>query len=355
MGDDDLQSAPEIVNFAGGGVVTDGGLTAVGVDATGFAAQGTFISDLTDSVFNSIDNGGTVHGNGADLLDAQGFGGIGQEEESGDIHLWGSIFGGYHDVEGDSNLVQFDHRFRGILSGIENGDAAGDGVLGLFGGYSESDLTVALNASDTETEAFFGGAYWKKDYGSHRIHAAFVAGATDNETERLVNGTVLRGNYDGFFYSPSLTISAPVDLFETPSYISGRVSYVNLQLDGYTESGTLAPLTVSDRDISVVNLRGQLNLPQVKEQSDGGKTHFNLAVGVDATFDAGSDAVSAAVAATPFSFSADTQEQVAGFVGVNIDHVSADGRYTLGLNGELQSDFNDGVEATGELRISMKY
>lgn len=355
QGDTDPQSAPEIINFAGGGVVINGGLTAVAVDATGFTAQGTFISDLTDAIFNSIDNGGTQQGSGINPQETLGFGPIGDEDAEGSIRLWGSVFGGYHDVDGTSNLAHFDHNFFGLMSGIEKGDAEIDGVFGLFGGYGDSNLSVAFNAGDTEIDSYFGGVYWKKDYGSHRVHAAFVAGATDNEVTRNVGGMTATGDFDGVFYSPSLTVSTPVDRLPVPAYVSARANYVHLDLDGYTETGIALPLTVGDRDVSIINLRGQLNLPQYTEQSNGDTTRINWAIGVDATIDAGSDDVAAIVAATPFGFGAKTEDEVAGFVGLNLAHTSADGMRTLGINGELQSAGSGNMEATGEVSVSFRF
>ncbi len=347
----DLQSAPEIVNFSGGGVLISSGLTAVAVDATGFAGQGTQISDVTNAIFNVIDNQDGPSGGGLQSTQAFARG----DGSTSVKRLWGSAFGGHHHLDGTSSLAPYDHNFGGLATGLERGDALTTGAFGLFGGYSYSDVSIDFNAGGTETDTAFGGAYWKRDYGSHRIHAAFSAGWTDNDVTRLANGVNAEGDFNGYFIAPSLTASVPVDRVGRPMNVSGRVTYVYMHLDGYTETGIALPLTVGERDVSLFNLRAQFNFPQTTLHENGNTTRLNWAIGVDATVDAGSDNVSAIVAATPFSFAAATEDEVSAFLGLNVAHTSADGRRTVGIGGELKSDFSGGVEAAGEARASHRF
>lgn len=353
QGDSPLESAPEIVNFSGGGVLINNGLTAVAVDATGFAGQGTMISDVTDAIFNVIDGQGGP--SGAGLQSTQAFAGRDRKSGAGGARLWGTAFGGHHHLGGTGSLAPFDHDFGGLATGLEKGDVETTGAFGLFGGYSRSRLSIDSNAGNTDTDTGFGGAYFKRDYGSHRIHAAFAAGVTDNDTTRLVNGVNAESDYNGYFVAPSLTASVPVDLAGRPMHVSGRVAYVYMHLDGYTETGVALPLTVGGRDLSLFNLRAQLDRPRTMHHESGTATRVSWAVGVDATVDAGSEDVNAVVAATPFSFAAETEDEVSAFLGLDIAHTSADGRRTVGLGGELKSNFDGGFEAAGEARASMQF
>ncbi len=352
QGDTDLESAPEIINFSGGGVLINGGLTAVAVDATGFAAQGTMISDVTDAILSAIDSEGGPPGAGLQSTQAfargDGAGGSG-------MRLWGSGFGGHHHLDGTSSLAPFNHDFGGFATGIETGKASANGAFGLVGGYSYSKLTVDFGAGDTETDTAFGGAYFKRDYGAYRVHAAFVAGATDNDATRYVNGVAAQGDFNGYFLAPSLSASTPVSFAGRPMRVGGRATYVYMNLDGYTESGIANPLTVAGRSVSLFNLRGQVSLPHARPHANGSTTLFNLAFGVDATIDAGSDDVNAIVAATPFVFAAETQDQAAAFVGLNVANTSADGSRTIGFSGEMQSDFSGGTEMTGQVKASFRF
>ena len=355
QGDNDLQSAPEKILLSGGGVLINSGTTLVAVDGTGFDALGTHISDLADGIFNVLDSPGPVshdHSSGTEF----GFGAITDDGATGSgARFWGSGFGGARQVGSTNNIAGFDHDFAGIATRIEMGEAELEGAWGLLGGYARSDLGVAAGAGGTGIDSFFGGIYWKRDYGSHRIHAAFVAGASDNTVMRNVGGGTARGEYDGFFYAPSITVSAPVDLLESPLFVSGRASYVGLDLDGYTETGIMNPLTIGGRTISVVNLRGQLSLPQVKTHDDGAHTHLNWSLGLDSTIDAGSDNVNAVVTATPFGFSTETVESTSIFAGLSLTHTSADGARSITFAGEAQSDLNGGFQASGEVRATFQF
>jgi hypothetical protein len=88
--DSDIESAPEFITTAGGGVLINNGFTLIAVDATGFAAQQTFAGDISASIFNAIDgNGSGVAGGPSTLVDetASIAGGSG-------ARLWGTVFGG---------------------------------------------------------------------------------------------------------------------------------------------------------------------------------------------------------------------------------------------------------------------
>ncbi|MEM7215469.1 MAG: autotransporter outer membrane beta-barrel domain-containing protein [Pseudomonadota bacterium] len=354
--DSDLESAPEIINVAGASAVLNNGMTVVAVDTTNESGQAPSIAGFTDALFNALDFGGSAQGSFGPQ-GSFGFGAVGENGEvsDGGRRLWGSVFGGYQDFEANGNLVGFEHSFFGLASGVEIGDAELDGVFGLLGGYGDSSISADFNAGSTDIDTFFGGVYWKRDYGSHRVHAAFVAGATDNETSRQVGGMTASGEFDGVFYAPSVTVAVPLDAFETPMYASARANYVHLDLDGYTETGIALPLTVPDRDVSIFNVRAQLNLPQTTEQSSGTVTNVNWFAGVDGTFDAGTEEVTAIVGGAPLAFEASTRDDVGGFVGLNIDHTSADGMKTFGFNGEFLSTVDGTVEVLGELTATFDF
>ena len=352
QGDNDLQSAPEIINLAGVGVLA--GNTLVAFDPTGFAASGVFAEGLSSTLFdilnnnkgNGIESGTSTH---ASTHDNDGV----SEDVYGGNRYWLSGFGGHHSVEGSGSLTDFSNSFGGAVTGIER--TTGEGVFGLLAGGARSNINVEFNTQDIEIDSVFGGAYWKQDYGSHRIHFAFVGGSADHHSERRVGAATALADYDGWFISPSLTLAAPAQMFDTPVEASVRVNYTGLFLDGYTETGTGAPLTVGDRDVHLFGTRAQINLPQITLQEDGSHTHIDWRLGVDAQFNLGSDNVTASALGTPFSFTADSDDEISGFTGVSFTHTSADGMKAFTLSGEIQSPFDGGYEATGEARVSFRF
>ncbi len=349
QGDTDLESAPE--NVSSNVALINGGLTAVAVDPSGFAASGVFLGTFTSSIFNSIDNNGSGPDTGISTHQGPGV----QEYGSGKRY-WMSGLGGYQEVDGGTNYADLDHHFGGVMIGMENGFE--NGTAGFFGGYAVSDVSIQYGAGSTDVDTVFGGAYWKQDYGSHRIHLAFVGGSADHEFSRVVGGapsTTALGKADGWFISPSATFIAPLNLFALPVEASVRASYAGLFLDGYTETGTAFPLSVSERNVHLFNTRAQLALPRYIANEDGTHSHFEVRAGVDARFDAGSDNVVAAVGGTSINFQAALDDEVSGFLGATMSRTSADGGFTFTLSGEMQSAFDGGYQATGEARAVFRF
>jgi len=347
QGDTDLLSAPE--NITGNVALINGGTQAVAVDSTGFAAAGAAVGGLTTGIFSSIENSiGAAQGS-APLTGGITPAGGNTKAYGSNRRLWVSGFGGKQKVDGSSNQAGIKGNFGGVITGVETSLDARNSY-GVFGGFARNRIDLEFNAGDVETDSVFGGAYWKMDYGAFQVQLAFVAGSADQDTTRNVGGTTARGEADGWFFSPSLTLAAPIEGLSFPLIVSGRVSYAGLFLDGYTETGVVNPLTVGDRDVSVFSTRAQLTLPQVIANKDGSTTQIDWRAGVDAQFDAGSDNVSLTVGGTPLSFSADLDNAVAGFIGSTVTYTTENGLYSLSASGELQSTFDGGYKAVGQLR-----
>ena len=344
--DSDLQSAPEVTssNIA----VINGGLTAVAVDPSGFAASGVFLGTLTGTIFNSIDNSGAGPESGTAT-----HGGDGAYEYGTGYRSWVSGFGGHQEVGAGTNNAGLDHGFGGLVAGVENG--SGDGTFGFFGGYGASRIDVAFAAGSTDVDTVFGGTYWKRDYGSHRIHLALVAGSAEHEFRRNVGGMTALGEANGWFISPSLTLAAPVEWFPAPAIASVRTSYSALFLNGYTETGVALPLTVGDRDVHLFNTRAQIAFPHLIANADGSHSHLEFRTGLDAQFDAGSGNVNAAVSGTAISFNADLDDELSGFAGVSLTRTNPDESVLFSVSGELQSAFNGSYNAVGEAKITLRF
>ncbi len=352
-GDSALLSAPE--NTTGNVVFVNGGTQAVAVDPTGFAAAGAAVGGLTTGIFNAIDNSGSGPQGTAPLTGGIApAGGNAKSVYGSNRRLWVSGFGGKQKVDGSSSQVGIKNNFGGVITGVET-SLGGKGSYGVFGGYARSKIDIEFGASDVETDSVFGGAYWKIDMGTFRVQLALVAGSADQDTTRNVGGVTARGETDGWFFSPSITLAAPIEGLSFPLIASGRLSYTGLFLDGYTETGGILPLTVGDRDVGVFSTRAQLTLPQLINNKDGSTTRVDWRAGIDAQFDAGSDNVSLTVAATPFSFSADLDNQVAGFIGSSVTYTSQNGLYNLSASGEIQSTFDGGYKAIGQLRAAVNF
>ncbi|MCP3671909.1 MAG: autotransporter domain-containing protein [Gammaproteobacteria bacterium] len=382
--DSALLSAPE--NISSNIALIGGGTTAVAFDPSGFAASGMFLGSFTGTILNSIDNGGTPAANGSAAnsftgLQANGLSqrhwvsGLGGRQEikttgvssfsangvatpyaegSGPTY-WVSGFGGQQEIEADSNNVDLDNTFAGIMAGAENNYDGG--IIGVLGGYGASDIDIDYDAGSTETDSLFAGAYWKKDYGTHRVNLALIGGSADQEFRRNIAGSTspAKGKADGWFISPSATFTVPIKALPITTFGSVRVSYSGLFLDGYTESGVANPLDVSDRDMHLLNARAQLTFPHDFENRDGSHSHLEIRAGVDAQYDMDSDKVNGVVGGTAIKFSADLDDKVSGFIGATFTRSNHKGDLAFAISGELQSTFDGGYQAVAEVRVIKRF
>lgn len=356
QGGTDIQSAPENIGSNNIAIV-NGGLTAAVIDPTGIAAPSVFLGSVTSTILNSIDNNSAARMKSSSSQE-------GSETQTGSSpsdrygpHVWLSGFAGRQEVDAGPNTAGLEHDFGGLMLGAERSTESG--THGIFGGIGMSTLNVEYGAGDVDINSLFGGVYWTQDYGTHRIHMAFVGGMANHESRRVLGGAVptfAKGDYDGWFFSPSVTLAAPVQWQDVKIVASVRASYAGMFLDGYEETGTIAnPFTVSKRNLHMFNTRAQLAVPHVIENEYGYRTLIEWRVGLDGQFDAGTENVDAAIGGTAINFSATLDEQIAGFVGTSLTMYHPEQNFVFTASGEFQSTFKGGHKAVGEVRASMQF
>ena len=241
----------------------------------------------------------------------------------------------------------------GENSGIESGFETG--TFGVLGGYSKHNINNEFGTSGLDVESVFGGVYWKQSLDMAQLNLALIGGVSSNDGTRNVGGSIARSDYDGWFISPSATLSMPFDMFDQSLIASARVSYAGLFLDGYTETGGGLPLTVDDRNVHLINGRLQMMAPRTFFNDNGSHTHVETRAGVDVQFDAGSGDVKTLVAGTPLNFSADLDDEFAGFVGASITHTFAGEAFSITASTELQTNFSGDMSAFGQIKAAMKF
>ncbi|MEM8837775.1 MAG: autotransporter domain-containing protein [Pseudomonadota bacterium] len=355
--DSALQSAPEFINFTGAGAVINNGTGLIAVDATGFAAQGGAISTLTELVLNSLAEPLTAKspfdGGTQGVSSTHDFRGQGLSSQP--LRLRAAVFGGGSEVSAERNLVTYRNNFAGFTTAAETGLRDRHGVFGALAGYGKSDISIASDIGRGDVEAFFGGLYWQRSFARFDIQSALIGGLTDHETTRNLGGATARGDFDGWFYAPSVTLSAPLKLIGKPLVLSGRATYVGGRFDDYSESGAANPLTVASRNISFVNLRPEISLPLEMTGFHDSTLRLEGRIGLDVSLDAGSEDVSVIAAGVPFSFSADTPDIVSGLVGFSVRQTSRDERFSVSFKAELLTDFDGGYRASGQLAASIRF
>ncbi|MBW3095858.1 autotransporter outer membrane beta-barrel domain-containing protein [Pseudohoeflea coraliihabitans] len=314
----------------------DAGSTMVyAIDPSGFALSQSFIETLS----------GAVHAAVRDASDGGPFpaGGYAQGDADGNGHVWASGFAGYQQQDGSGITTGGAQSYGGFIAG--GGYASGAHSFGGFLGASHSELKSHYDAQRIDADTLFGGLYGAGDMGRNRVSASLVGGLGRFSSERTVaNNTVAggvetaSGDYDGYFFSPALTVSRALNEKVAVS-VGGH--FASLFLDGYTETGSAANMRVSSRDLHAATIRSQVNYRAAEQHTAGGTLSVETWAGIDGVFNLGDDDVNVTLAGMPFAVAGSFGEsRVSGFAGVGLKHRPDRGNWSLdaSLEGRGGSD-----------------
>jgi len=367
---------PGTINTFGAPMVVQGPLVAV-VDPTGFSAQDEMLTDLTRAIANAVD--GRINAarfgyapSATPLLsyaeadgpaDAQttAFGyPAGTAGAASPGHgFWAAGIGAYRNQDADGPDVGFDTGLGGLLVGLD-GELANGMKLGAFLGASASRFETDANSQEIDADSYFGGVYGSYTAQTYFLDMSLTGGVTQQSSDRSVANNMVEGgiehakaDYDGVFVSPSATIGTTYSMGEAALIPTFRARYAGLFLDGYEERGSVADMTVDDRDVNVFDFRAQLAYALAARPLNGGVLHTALRFGADATF-ADQDDVQAVLLGTGLNFSVSGDDTLRGFAGLDLSWRAAGGADFF-LGGEAGYDSGDAftLDVLGGLRIPL--
>lgn len=197
------------------------------------------------------------------------------------------------------------------------------------------------------------------DRGAHFLDASLTGGLSQFDSDRSVstnNGIEhAEADYDGLFIAPSITWGMGTDVGNgktlTPSL---RARYAGLFLDGYAETGLTDPqanLTVDDRNIHVLELRGELAFAMAHE-SDGGVLTNTFRMGVDGSISEGGS-VDAVLLGQGISFEAGNDNELArGYAGYEAAFLT-DGGSSFHLGAEAGYDTDEALTLQAEAGLNI--
>ncbi len=172
---------------------------------------------------------------------------------SGSFGLWGQGFGSWSRRNSDGNAATMDRTIGGFLMG---GDALvwGNARFGVFGGYSRSNFSVDDRMSSGAVDSYTLGVYGGGEQDAFTLSGGLAHSWQSLDTSRSVA-------FGGFSDSLSASYSArtlqawgeAAVSFETDTARFepfANLAYVNLNTDGFTETGGAAALTVASNDVN---------------------------------------------------------------------------------------------------------
>lgn len=197
-------------------------------------------------------------------------------------------------------------------------------TLGAFLGESWARGQTTDGSQETETMSLFVGAYGSSVHTGVTFDFALVGGGSQYDRERQVaNNLVANGletasaDYYGWFISPELTARATQFQSFEP-FVTLR--YAGLFLDGFTETGAAAPLTLDSQMLHLATGRLGVTVPYDWTHAGGLRTSLRLTGGVEGRSQFGGTTQRGVLLGQSIAFEAGESNAVGGFVGLDAEH-----------------------------------
>ena len=337
--------------------VAFGGVLAV-VDPTAYAAEDEMLGDLSRSLADVLDGRLRVAtGQRANNIRVS----TSNAEPSGSQwKTWATGIGNYRSQTKDDIYDGFDTTLGGFALGTDGVLSSGT-MFGGFVGASRAHLNTNAGAEQADSNSAYAGLYTGYSLPKAFVNLAVMGGHINASTSRdVLNNMVAggieqaKGNPDGIFFSPQVTIGTDIQSHGSMITPSLRVAYTKLSMDSYDETGSAADLSVGSRTVSLVDLRGQLAFAIKPILTSSGQFDATMRLGADATF-THSDDITATLLGQPITFSTSSQETtLRGFAGVDLIHAMDNGA-VLKLSVEAGYDTNPAATLKGTAGLAWAF
>jgi fibronectin-binding autotransporter adhesin len=151
------------------------------------------------------------------------------------------------DVNGDGNGDAYDFTTGGMIVGMDYRLLPGMAV-GIYGGYQGSTSETSTQSEIKSDSGKFGAyaSYWHEK-GSW-LSANIGGGAHEYETERAALGGIASGNTGGTEINAQFALGHDFKAGKWTFGPEADLAYTRIWIDGFTESGSLAPLAIEDQE-----------------------------------------------------------------------------------------------------------
>ena len=168
------------------------------------------------------------------------------ESPEGRWNMFIEGLGGNADVGSTSNAAGYDFDMYGAMMGADylvNESFA----IGITGGYVNSEASL-INGGSIETDSYRGALYGTFFKGGFYLDGLLGLAYSEYDTDRLALLGRATGDTDGVEFTTMLNTGYD---FRSGNLTFGpvaSVAYTRVNLDGFTESGSLTPLSYSDQE-----------------------------------------------------------------------------------------------------------
>ena len=161
---------------------------------------------------------------------------------------WATAFGSWSSTDGDGNAAALDRATGGLLFGAD-ALVTGDWRLGLLAGYSHSAFDVEGRASSGSSDNYhvglYGGTVWKDVFFRSGLGYSWHDVGTDRSVDFTGFADRLRADYHAYTLQAFGELATRLDVDGVRFEPFANLAYVQLDTDGFTETGEAAALSSS--------------------------------------------------------------------------------------------------------------
>ncbi|AQZ49488.1 autotransporter domain-containing protein [Martelella mediterranea] len=277
-------------------------------------------------------------------------------DQADGIAAWGSAFGAWNKFDGNANAAGLDSATGGLLVGVDI-PVAETWRVGALAGYSRSSFDSDDRASSGSSDNYSLGLYAGSQWGGlgFRSGLAYTWHQIDTSRSVYIPGlsNTLDSSYDAGTFQAFGELGYQFDLSDVQLEPFANLAYVNLDSDGYSETGGAAALNgasgSSDTTFTTVGLRvsSDFMLGQTKAKASG-------MIGWRHAFGDITPSVTQAFAgSTPFTITGVAVAEDAAVVEAGLDF-DLSPNTTIGVS--YQGQFGDDVSYNGvNARLQVKF
>jgi len=273
--------------------------------------------------------------------------------------VWVTAFGQWGDQDGEDGYTGFDYDVKGITVGIDR--AVNDRLfLGASAAYADTDVDQDKQRGNGEIEGWMASLYGSYSLDKAYVDGSLSYGSNDYDVKRKVRvGDIqrtARSDHDGDVFAASLESGYPLSKQDTLLEPFGRLQYIRLEEDAFTESGAdSVNQHISSRDTDSLTSEIGLRVSRVYQKAAGWLT-TDASVAWLHDFDIDDRTITTSYTGAPassFSIPGQDVEKNGVTLGFGVGFESRKGVSTsLNYNGE----FRDGFSAHGVVgRISYRF
>ncbi len=350
--------------------VTVGGRT-VGIDTSGFGANGQAIRQVTGSISRLANTNGLIQSIGAKIAsqnadpyamtsDLCADGAPAPAGQTGNSDFWIRGFTGRNKVDATAASVDYINTYSGGAVGIERDWSEGLRA-GAFIGAGSTDNNLGGGLGGSAADLIFMGGYATKVMGTLFAKVGLTGGRGNNTgTRNIAAGTpeTALADYDSWYLSPEASVGKVYDLGQrlggtftmTPVL---TVRYVYAHQDGYTETGATNNLTMNDSHSTTVEERAELKFSYATETFGDYRVKLNASVGGLGQQNGGG-AMSGTLLGAPLSFATPGNQNFTGFIG-GLGFEISRGKYTFTAYGDYVRLDGGNTDISANAVFSVKF